>query len=316
MLFQRRKMTSLTKQRGAAIIIALFVVALVAIAAAIMIERLRTDIRRTELILNANKAYFYAQGSVLWAMDQLNNDWKQKQPNQIIDKTPIKSTTNKENGATISSTIYDAQGRFNINNLTEPSYLGQFTRLLQSIAPEFDGGKAQNIAFAIFDWITPTANDPTINEYYLKSNPSYRAPHRPMASISELRLVRGMTPELYEKLLPLMIALPKNGPVNVNNAEAPVIMGLSQTMSLDAAKTIQNMREKTPFPTTETFLNLDIVKNNPIEANKITVTSNYFLVETNVKLGQQNLILYTMLERIAQGDQSKTLVLWQSKGTL
>lgn len=304
------------KQQGAAIIIALFVVALAAISATLMMERLRTDIRRTELIIDANRANLYAEGSVIWAIDQLNNNWAQKQPGQIIDKTPIKSPIDKQDNALISSVIYDAQGYFNLNNLTDPRYLADFIRLVQIVSPETDPATAQNIFFAITHWISPTTKTPTLDEYYLKLTPAYQAPHRPMVSISELRLIKDVTPELFLKLSPFIVALPRTTPVNINHAAAPVILSLSQTMELSSAQAIQQAAQQQPFADIQQFLKFDIVKNNSIEENKITVSSDYFLVQTNVTLGQHRLTLYTLLERTAQGSQPKTVVLWQSKGTL
>ncbi|MHB1946862.1 MAG: type II secretion system minor pseudopilin GspK [Gammaproteobacteria bacterium] len=312
-----RRHSSLNKQRGAAIIVALFVVALVAAAAALMIERLRTDIRRTELILNANSAYLYAQGSVAWAMDQLNNNWKQQQTNKIIDKTPIKSPVDEQDGFTISSIIYDAQAAFNLNNLTDAQYQTNFTRLLTLVQPDIDPTNAQNITQAIIDWISPAAKNPLLDEYYLKLTPGYRAAHRPMASVSELRLVKDITPELYAKLAPFITALPTPTMINVNNAEAPVLMSLSMTLTPDAAKALVAACQKSPFVSVQAFREFDIVKNNPIDGDKITVTSNYFLLRTDVTLGQQTLTLYTLLERVAQSNnQAKTNILWQSMGTL
>lgn len=315
MLYRDKKLINPTKQRGAAIIVALFVVALAVIAATMMIEQLRTDIRRTELIINTNKANLYAQGSITWAIDQLNNNWSQQKPGQIIDKTPIKSPIDTQENATISSIIYDAQGYFNLNNATDSRYLPDFLRLVQTVSPETDQTTAQNIFFAITHWISSTSKTPTLDEYYLKLSPPYQAPHRLMISVSELRLIKDVTPDLFLKLSPYIIALPRAIPTNINNATAPVIMSMSQTMELSSAEAIQQAAQQTPFTDPQQFLDFDIVKNNPIEANKITVVSNYFLVETNVTLGQQSLTLYTLLERVTQGPQSKTVVLWQSKGT-
>ena len=312
----KRNLLSLTKQRGAAIIVALFVVALVAASATIMIERLRTDIRRTELIMNANTAYLYAQGSIAWAIDQLTNDFKLQQPNKVVDKTPIQSPVDNQHGAEISSIIYDAQGYFNINNLSDNQYQTNFTRLIQLVSPETDANTAQIITAGIIDWISPTARNPAFDEYYLKFNPSYRAPHRLMASPSELSLVKGVTPALFQKLSPYLIALPSATPINVNNAAQPVLMSLSMTMSADAAKALAARCKQNPFPSPQEFMNFDIVKNNPIDANKITTLSNYFLVETSVTLGKQKLILYTLLERTVKDKQATIAVLWQSKGTL
>lgn len=290
--------------------------ALVAAAATVMIERMRTDIRRTELVLNANSAFLYAQGSVIWAIDTLINNIKQAQPNKIIDHTPIVAPTEHQDGYAITAAIRDAQGLFNINNLSDTQYQAVFARLIQVVAPEINAEKAQNITFAAIDWISPSGRAAVFDEYYLKAKPPYRAPHRLMVSISELRLVYGMTPELFDKLAPHLIALPKPTQISVNNATPAVLMSLSPTMSLEGAKALAQACEKNPFPTVQAFLNYDLVKNNPIDTNKITVTSSYFLVQTNVKLGQQTLDLNTLLERAGQGNDVKVNILWQSMGTL
>lgn len=316
MLFPSKKLPNLHKQKGAALVVALFVVALVAAAATFMIERLRTDIRRTELILNANAAHFYAQGAVAWAIDTLNNNVVHQQQKKVIDRTPIRSPNDTVDGYTIASTIYDAQGKFNINNLSDQQYHTNFTRLITSIDRDTNPDQAKLITDAIIDWISPTSTHPELDEYYLKLNPSYRAAHRLMASSTELRLVKGVTPQLFKKLATFVTALPRITPINVNNAEAPVLMSLSMTLSQDSAKAIVAVCRQNPFATPESFLAFEIVKNNPIDATKITVLSNYFLLETNVTLGNQNFKFNTLLERIVEGKKAKTVVVWQSKGTL
>ncbi len=308
-------MTHPFKQRGTAIIVALFVTALVAAAAIIMLDRLHIDIRRTELSFNTNQANFYAQGSIAWAMDQLNNDWKFQQPNKVIDPTPIQSPIKQMDNFTISSVIYDAQGYFNLNNLTDSGYQTNFIRLLQIMAPNIDQTTAQNIMLAIVDWISPQKKS-ELEEYYATLSPPYHAPHHAMVSASELRLVKGMTADLYAKLSPYVIALPKSTAININNAPIPILMCLSPTMTLESAKTIDAFRKQTPFANLQDFLNSDVVKNNPLPQNNITTTSSYFLVQTNVKVGQQNMLLYTLLERILKNSQPTAIVLWQSKGTL
>ncbi len=87
----RRQKLKLSSQRGSAIIIAIFIMALAVTAAVAMLSRMNIDVRRTQLLLNSAQADLLAQGSVAWAIDQLNNDWKNQKPNQLIDKTPITS---------------------------------------------------------------------------------------------------------------------------------------------------------------------------------------------------------------------------------
>ncbi len=308
--------TNPTKQRGTAIVMALFVTALVAAAAIAMIDRARIDTRRTELILRANQANFYAQGSIAWAMDQLINDWTQKQPDKLIDRTPIKSPVNKIPGGIIFSVIYDAQSKFNLNNLADMGSVPTLVRLIQLAAPKLDLPALQNILLGIMDWISPGKSSSAFDSYYAALNPPYRAPHRPIVSVSELRMIKGMTPELFMQLTPYVTALPAATKININNAPPLVIMSLNSNMTAETAKAIVSHCQKNPFPSTQHFLNFELVKNNPIEESKITVTSDYFLVVTTVKIGEQTTRLYTLLQRSTKDSKAEIKIIWQSKGTV
>ncbi len=309
-------MKMIPKQQGSAIVVALFVVALVAAIATAMLIRLQQDTRRTQLLVNATQANFYAQGSVAWATDQLINDWKSQQQNKVIDRTPIISPKNKQNSATIQTTITDAQGLFNLNNLTDQKYRENFGRLIKTLQPSLSANDIQTLVQATTAWISSTSNNDAFDTYYSKLSYPYKAPHHIMASMSELRLVKGMTPALFKLISPYVIALPMTTAININNADAPVLMSMSPTLTLDAAKGIVAHRTQTPFTNVQNFQAFDIVKNNSFAQDQVTTTSNYFLVKTEVSIGEQEIILYTLLQRDAKDSQASISVLWQSKGTL
>ncbi len=303
------------KQLGAAIIVALFVTALVAAIAIAMIARLQVDTRRTELLLNNFKATQLAEGSIDWAIDQLITNWKQQQAGRVIDRTPI-HIVNDMDGATIESTLYDAQGKFNLNNLSDATFQEFFARLLHIIQPNLDQGTIQNIVLNTAYWITSNTTSTQLEDYYAKLKPPYHPPHRLMASISELRMVRGMTATLYTQLEPYITVLPEKTMININNAPIPILMSLGPDISLETAKTLDEFRRQTPFANLDALVNFPVVKNSPIAQNNLTVSSNYFLLETIVKIGDQRVTLYTMLMRLMKNSQPIVVILWQSKGTL
>lgn len=307
---------TLLRQRGTAVIVALFVVALVAITAVAMIERLRIDTRRTELFLNNNQANLYAQGSVDWAIDTLTSNLAHKQPNAVIDKMPIESPTNTEGGMTIKSIITDAQATLNLNNTTDPDYQAYLMRLIQIVDPTTNTDTAKNIVLGVVDWIKPGANNSPFDQYYAKQTTPYRAPHHLMASVSELRMIKGVTPKLYAMLAPYLTALPAPTPININDAPIPTLMSLSPTMTREAANTIAQYSKTHPFPDTAHVMGFDIIKNHPINEKTITTTSEFFLVKTRITVGEQQLTLYTLLHRVIQGTTPMTTMVWQTKGTL
>ena len=313
----------LSAERGTAIIVALFVMSIAAAMAVAMMLRLQVDIHRTQLVLNAQNAELYAEGSVYWAVEQLNQNVKNQKPQLLVDHTPIVSPENQVRQYHIQSTIYDAQANFNLNSLLVSGTKNDFIRLLSATSPKTSPDIINTIADATVDWLAPDSNTERFRQAYAKASPPYIAAHTPMVSSSELRLVFGMTPEIYTQVIPYVMAFPPTGPndlvpININSAEAPVLMSLIPNLSIDAAKGIVAYRKATPFQTVDDFLNYTTVKSNAPSnlKDKITVTSNYFLLKTSVTVGQQQTLLYTLLKRNPVGSEGNTTVLWQTKGSL
>lgn len=296
------------------VVIALFIVALVAAMSFAIMGRLERDTKRTTLLLRDIQAEFIAQGSIAWAMDQLRNDWERQKTNRVIDPIPIQSPVNEVNGYQINSTIYDMQARFNLNNLSNLQTHNAFHRLLKIIDPKLSEGQMNDVIRGIVDWITPGNKQNHYYYYYLSLPIPYRAAHRMMWSVDELRLIKGMTPALFNALKPYIAVLPEATLINVQTAPAPVLMMLSPTLTVQMAQAIIDLRKQVPMTSPEQFINLNRIKNQPIAMNKITVTSQYFLVETNVVIEKQHILIYTLLERRITNGKIETAILWQSKG--
>lgn len=305
----------LRKQQGVVIVVALFIVALVATMAYVMMARLERDTRRTQLIVRDTQAEFYAQASVLWAKDLLRSNIEKKKPDALVDVMPATSPENQENGYRIKSTIDDMQSRFNINNVSQAEGMAGFERLLKILLPDLKEEQAKEVVRAVAEWVSLGQQGGT-NQYYLELALPYRAAHRFMQNISELRLVKGVTPAVFQALQPYVIALPVTTPINVQTASAPVLATLSSTFTLDAAKALVALRAQKPFITIEQFKKSDIVKNHPFKDDKgtsVTAMSNFFLVETHVSIENQEAVIYTLLERQGQGNKATVSILWQSR---
>ena len=132
------------------------------------------------------QAQQYAQGSLIWAIDQLRHNWEQKNPNQLIDMIPAKSPVNQVNDYTVSSTIYDMQARFNINNLNQEDAQAVFRHLIQVVDPKIKGEQAKDIMYAIADLLGSSAGMMHYADYYLHQRVTYRPAYKPMISVSEL----------------------------------------------------------------------------------------------------------------------------------
>ena len=321
MLLQRNRQKvyrqSKHQQRGVVIVMALFLVALVATMAYVMMSRLTRDTERTQLILRHDEAEMYASGSVAWAQDELRNHWEKQKNNTLIDVMPLHASPQTINNYTVESAIFDVQNRFNLNNVKDPESQAGFMRLLVTVLPKISGDQAKAIAENLTDWISPQSQRAELTKYYLELPESYRPGHRPMANKSELRLVKGVTPAIYLALEPYMIALPPGVQPNIQTADIPVLMSLDPMITVDVAKTIISQRAATPILNAQAFANLDLVKNRGLKLTNPNVVSQYFLLQTDVSIENEHTVIYTLLERsINSANKNKAMVnvLWQSKG--
>lgn len=308
-------MRILTNQRGTAIVVALFVTALVATIAVAMMARLHTDTRRTELLLNNIQANLNVEGETDWAIEQLIQNIKLQKPNQIVDATPITSPRITVDGAHLTAVITDEQAKLNLNNLTDQNYQNIFLRLMQILAPDTGTEQAKAILAGIIDWITPGIRNSTFDSSYAGMNPPYRAPHQMMSSVSELQLIKGMTPKLFAKIAPYLTALPEKTQININNADIPIIMSLAPGISNATAKAIIVARKETPFVSPDRLAQFPGVSGDAIK-DTTAVLSQYFLTQTDIVMDDdQRMTIFTLLVRQSQ-PQPAVHILWQSKGTL
>jgi type II secretory pathway component PulK len=126
-----------------------------------------------------------------------------------------------------AGTIYgamDEERKINLNSVKAPLVL---TRLFQ-YAAGLKKDKAHDIAVSIFDWMDeddiPFEGGAEAN-YYKQLKPSYAPKNKPFDVLEELLLVKGVTPEIYQKVLPFL-TLTSTGQVNLNTASKTVLKAM------------------------------------------------------------------------------------------
>ncbi len=303
-----------SRQRGIALITAVTIVAIAAVAAVAMAHTLQLSIRRTSNIFTSDQGILFTLGSEAWSRgmlirdlqdseqkkyDSLDEDWAKELP-----PTPVE-------GGEVQALTTDLQARFNLNNLylkREPSQeekdkvsleLAIFQRLLAVL--ELD----ESIAQATADWldenIDPNFPDGAEDNAYLSEDQPYRTGNGRMGSASELRLVRGVTAEIYEKLIPYVTALPETTPININTADPVVIRSLVQDLDEAGAEQLADGREENPFKETNSFLEAlkGLLDENKVKSEKIepfiSVTSRFYQLETVVRMENDSQRLRSLL---------------------
>ena len=225
-------------QRGVALITALLVIALVTAAAVAMASRQQLDIRRTANTLQRDQAYVYAEGAEIMARAVLAKDDPAKDHKE--EDWGKSGVTIPFQGGLLTGTLEDVQGRFNLNNVVQGGVkykpdVDRLTRLFTILYDKSQDKEAwknaqpSDLANAVVDWIDKDSNvEPggAEDSDYLQKERPYRAANAPMASTSELLLVRGFTPAIYREVAPFVTVLPEHTLININTAKFDVLSTL------------------------------------------------------------------------------------------
>lgn len=296
-------------RRGSALITALFIMTLVAIAATAMSTRLQLDIYRTRISIAYDKLYLASQAVTWWTMEQLAaNDaffmTKNSRGDVLIWPPKLQRIYP---GVRIEGHVFDMQSKFNLNNLQDKKFQSVFSNLLENIGT-IDAGQQQIILDATINWITSyqldRGHDAFLN-YYLKQKPPYYPGFQPMQTLSEFRLVQGVSNALYQALLPYITALPGTMPININTASNKVLKSLGAGLSSEQADTLIQLRGKKGISNASKLGPLLTKLNIPGE--QITIASEYFLCVATTSMDDFHLTVYTLIRR-HKGQKNKVLV--------
>ena len=308
-------------QSGVALITVL-VILFIAVSLSVGMQwRTSLDQRRTATLVQGDQALEYALGAEAWAEQILRRDFQQN-PNattlsqdwaQQLPPLPVE-------GGQIIGHLEDLQGRFNVNNLASGNAvsLQQFQRLLMALNLD------PLLANAVSDWVNNGLNPNPLggakDDTYSRLQPPYLTADQPMTSISELLLVKGVTPQVYAQLLPYVCALPVQAPaggatsaagtpVNINTALGPVLESLDPHITADVASQIIGLRGDKGFNSTQDALK---ALNGISLPNTAGVNSSYFLLTVTTEIGTTHITLYSLLYR----NGGKTTAVRRTIGTL
>jgi len=302
------------RQRGVALIMVLLAMALIVMMATGMIRQQNLRIYKASHAMAQNQGFAIALGSEDFAKSMLRRDYDQdKEDNSFVDDTSEFWFTNSailpldEESGLVEVQIEDMSGRFNLNDLVD-SQSGavdevakkRFDKLLQIL------GVTDFRTDAIIDWIDE--NDQTTSAYgaedgaYLVEDPPYRAANQPFMSVSELRLLQGMTEETYQALLPFITALPVSGAgINVNTAPKELIESMTDDMTSSQAEKLVAKRDEEPYEEVADFLAEDELAGSGISAKGVMVRSRFFEVLSRITYDNRTVNLSSLIYRSFDG---------------
>lgn len=315
-------------ERGAALVVALLVFSIAAALLVAMQRDFDMSFRRAANSFIAEQSWAYLEGAEALAAaalrmdfeadlargaahDSLDEIWAQQAAPYALDE-----------GGWMYGSLSDLQGRFNLNSLggreagdastgavRYTAAQETFIRLLQALdGIVIDEFSAVAIAESIADWIDAD-EEPRLNgaesSFYATLTPSYRPANQPMASVSELRAVANVTPELFAALRPHVSVWPREpAGINIHTATLPVLRALNvddtlQPLSADAGLGILQQREEFAFTNREEFLALPAFASGSTSrvATLLAEASSYFLLSARVEIADREQRLYSVLRR-------------------
>jgi general secretion pathway protein K len=115
-------------------------------------------------------------------------------------------------------------------------------------------------------------------------------------AVDDLLTVPGFTPAMVERLRPFLIVLPELTPVNVNTAPAEVLAALIPNMSVSEANSLVVRRQRAAWRELSYF-SAEIGDNRPITPGAAGVRSDWFLVNSRIRLDRAALDAEALVHR-------------------
>jgi general secretion pathway protein K len=208
-----------SKSRGVALIIVLWIITLLIVIAASFIQTMRTDVNVVANSLSRVKSESLADAGLQRALYELYK------PQNIEGRwnTDGSSREWQYRDVSINITMQDETGKIDINRANDQLMRGL---LLSQGVPEDDVPK---LVDAIADWRDADSNrrlKGAESAEYTAAGLSYGPANALFQSVEELKLVLGMTPEIYARLAPLITVYSGQPGINEQVASREVLRAL------------------------------------------------------------------------------------------
>jgi general secretion pathway protein K len=311
-----------SSQRGVALLTAVILVAVAAIVATAIAWQSQLAARRGIAVLTIAQSLAFAKGAEAIAAYALRDNFQKNQkivaPNQLWAKPygPVEMDA----GVVLEASLEDQSGKFNLNGVLMAAPGGNnggggtagrpdaaalvenkdmvniFTALLTDLKINTD------YAARLVDWIDaddqPSFPGGAEDSFYLAQQPPHRALNMPLTSVSEL-LAMGMDRASYDKLAPLVTALPIETKLNICTAPGEVLDAFAgvRTYAIDAGELNSQRQQSDCYPDSAAFLSGVAAAQKAFVQSNIVTTSHYFRLRTWITIGTTRFTLYSLINQ-------------------
>lgn len=254
------------RQRGAALLIALLAVALAVLLATELIERSQRDVARTTAIVDAERAWQFAEG-----VEGLARDWIRRQ-RQAGPRAQLPDGQWSEPfmvpGGSVRGRMFARDGRFNLNALAS-----------RDPATAADARRTLTHLLALLD-VDPTLGERIVAMY----GGGAASPVATLVHLSELNRLEAFTSQVRRRLEPCLALLPDaDARINVNRALPEVLAAAIEGLSIESARALV---ARSPFESLDEVISQPefAALNAAAIRRRLAVESEWFLVQAQVSL--------------------------------
>lgn len=292
-------------QKGVAVITALLLTTLAITIVASLFWQQQVQVRAIENQRLQLQKQWILRGALDWAklilredakfsaIDDLQEPWSVPLSDTRLDQYIEKNQAQADAGSAIlSGAIQDAQARLNLTGLASNGQINDaavkaFERLL--------GELQQDISLARTAATQVAAS---------QQHGADAARIITFKQIDDLLAIPGFTPNVIRAIGDNVIFLPRATPVNANTASAEVLAARLDPLSVADANALLIKRRTTSFRDLNELAAQLPGTQVSIDANQVTVSSNFFLVSGRVTLRQAVLQIQALVERNGTNTQT------------
>jgi len=317
------------REEGIALVLVLLVVGALSVLILDLNYTTRVNLHLAENFLDDTKAFFLARGAVeaaiYWIQEDENPDMS---PDYDAICTPgdlsCKNKWSMDNpgmeveGNYVELRIRDEDGKVWINNLFKnnpgPNLSSFRLRLEKELNLEPD------LFACIQDWIDPNEDVSPYGaeaDYYQSLNPPYDIRNAPLMDLSELLMVKGIDPKIYDGKnndypvgLKDIFTVWSGGKINVNTAPPQVLSALADGID---GETLAEYRKDAPFKSTQdfaTYIKQEFPGASSVPQELWDVKSAYFSAYVTVRVHKVTKFVHAVLQR---KNNNVSIVYWREE---
>lgn len=324
-----------SRERGAALVLVLLVVAIIATLGVTSVDRIQYSIKERSDISIKHQSFWYAVGLESKALDFLRErNFLRNISSILISDEDMPTILVEIEGGKIEGSLRDLTTCFNVNSLVTASSqnqlvvnqvgVNQFKSLLSAF--NMDELMINKLTFSLVDWLDSNdfteEADGAEDEFYTRLDSPYRSANQEIFNLNELINIKNYDEEILEIISPYLCALPETGTnyINVNaiNRNHPeiLVMLFGEGLSLSAAQRILSDRPLSGFTEKRELLShpelLNINMSNAA-LNNVKLDSSFYQLTVEVDNYDFPYLLRSYFEILESG---KVKIYKRSIGTI